>query len=309
LQKKRRLTLKNWQREMKSELHESVLVNEVVEALHIEKARKYIDATVGNGGHSLEILKGGGKVLGIDLDPKMVEISVKRLGSEAVPPGRWKIVQGNFVNIDRIAKENNWKLVAGILFDLGVTNIHLNDAKRGFSFENPDASLDMRIDPLTQGVKAADLLNVLREDQLRSLFEVTLDPGAAKWISGRVIHSRALKPIETVADMLEIAEGLRSGRYGLNEATLPFLAIRIAVNSELSNLEETLPKAFDLLEKGGRLVVISFHSKEDAIVKNFFKEKKIDGAEIITFKPVLAGEEEVNVNRRARSAKMRVLEK
>jgi 16S rRNA (cytosine1402-N4)-methyltransferase len=149
----------------------------------------------------------------------------------------------------------------------------------------------------------------LREDQLRSLFEVTLDPGAAKWITGRVIHSREAKTISSVGNMLEITEGLKTGRFGLNEATLPFLALRIAVNSELSNLEETLPKAFNILEKGGRLVVISFHSKEDVIVKNFFKEKKLEGNEIVTFKPVLASEEEINVNRKARSAKMRVLKK
>ena len=292
---------------MKNNYHESVLVKETVNALHIEKARKYIDATVGNGGHALEILKEGGRVLGIDLDPKMIEITGYRLGK------KWKsdlkLVNGNFSQIDKIDKDNDWIPVSGILFDLGVTNIHLTDMERGFSFENPEAALDMRIDSETQGVKASDLLNVLREDQLRSLFEVTLDPGAAKWITGRVIHSRAAKTISSVADMLEITEGLKTGRFGLNEATLPFLALRIAVNSELTNLEETLPKAFDLLERGGRLVVISFHSKEDVIVKNFFKEKKLEGAEIITFKPVLASEEEINVNRKARSAKMRVLKK
>lgn len=288
--------------------HESVLVNETVEALHIEKNCNYIDATVGNGGHALEILKAGGKVLGIDLDPEMLAIAGERLSTE-VANGTCKLVNGNFTDIDRIAEKNNWVPVSGILFDLGVTNLHLKDMERGFSFENPEAALDMRIDPVLEGVKGLDLLNLLREDQLRELFEVTLDPGAAKWISGRIIHSRAIKPIATVGDLLEASEGLKTGRSGLNEATLPFLALRIAVNSELSNLEEVLPKAFDLLEKGGRLVVISFHSKEDVIVKDFFRKMKAKGAKIITFKPILAGEEEVSVNRRARSARMRVLEK
>ena len=299
---------------MKSELHESVLVQEVLQALHIsnksehfEKARKYIDATVGNGGHALEILKKGGYVLGIDLDPKMLAIAEERLKDSGEKD--YKLVNGNFTEIDRIAKENGFSPVDGILFDLGVTNLHLTDAERGFSFENPEAPLDMRIDPQTQGVKAADLLNVLREDQLEDLFEVTLEPGAAKWITGRVLHSRVEKPIVTVGDMLEVSEGLRTGKAGLNEATLPFLALRIAVNSELSNLEEALPKAFEILGKGGRLVVISFHSGEDARVKNFFKEKSKSGARIITFKPILADEEEIALNRRARSAKMRVLEK
>jgi 16S rRNA (cytosine1402-N4)-methyltransferase len=221
----------------------------------------------------------------------------------------FKLINGNFTEIDEIAKRNDWTPVSGILFDLGVSNVHLKDFERGFSFENPEAELDMRLNPETQGVKASDLLNVLREDQLRVMFEVTLDPGAAKWITGRVIHSRLNAPIKSVKDMLEICQGLRS-KPGLNEATLPFLALRIAVNSELDNLKEVLPKAFGLLEKGGRLVVISFHSKEDEIVKDFYKEKsKADKAKIITFKPTKAGTEEIEENKRARSAKMRILQK
>lgn len=292
---------------MGSDYHESVLVSEVIESLHIEKTRKYIDATLGNGGHALEILKKGGEVLGIDLDPVMLAIASERM--EASGEKKYKLVNGNFTEIDKIAAENSFSPVNGILFDLGVTNVHLKDLERGFSFENPEALLDMRINPEAQGVKAADLLNVLREDQLTDLFKVTLEPGAAKWISGRVLHSRAANPIATVGDMLEISEGLRTGKPGLNEATLPFLALRIAVNSELSNLEEALPKAYELLDKRGRLVVISFHSGEDVLVKDFFRQKAKEGAKIITFKPVRAGEEEININRRARSAKMRVLEK
>jgi 16S rRNA (cytosine1402-N4)-methyltransferase len=287
--------------------HESVLVSEVIEALHLKKAHKYIDATVGNGGHALEILKAGGQVLGIDLDPKMLSIAEKRL--KGVAAKKYKLVNANFIEIDRIAKDYGFNPVDGILLDLGVTNIHLKDLERGFSFGNEEAVLDMRLNPEVQGVKACDLLNVLREDQLEDLFKITLDPGGAKWITGRVLHSRAQKPIKSVGDMLEISEGLRIGKAGLNEATLPFLALRIAVNSELANLEEVLPKAFNLLAKGGRLVVISFHSGEDTIVKNFFREKSKEGAEIITYKPVLAGIEEININRRARSAKMRVLQK
>jgi 16S rRNA (cytosine1402-N4)-methyltransferase len=292
---------------MESNLHESVLVEEVIEALHIEKGGKYVDCTLGNGGHTLEILKRGGRILGIELDPKMLEIAEKRLKDAAVTG--FKLVNGNFTEIDKFAKENDWEKVDGILFDLGVTNLHLKDLERGFSFGNELAELDMRLNPESQGVKASDLLNILREDQLRTLFEVTLEPGAARWITGRAIHSREEKPIVTVGDFLEISKGLKIGKSGLNEATLPFLALRIAVNSELTNLEEVLPKAFDLLGLGGRLVVISFHSGEDAIVKNFFKKKKIEGAKIITIKPVIADTGEISTNRRARSAKMRILEK
>ncbi len=295
---------------MGSSYHESVLVNEVVKALHIKKLAKYIDATLGNGGHTLEILKLGGRVLGIEVDPKMLEIAVGRIEEEIGNSENFKAIRGNFESIDAIAKEGGWDKVDGILFDLGVSNIHLKDLERGFSFENPGAELDMRLDPEAQGVKAKDLMNVLREDQLRDLFEVTLDPGPAKWIAGRVMYSRDLKLIETVGDMLEICEGLKTGKHSLSEATLPFLALRIAVNSELDNLKGALPKAFNLLSSHGRLVVISFHSGEDVIVKDFFKSKADEGkAELVNYKPIIAGSNEIEINRRARSAKMRVLEK
>ncbi|EKE12209.1 MAG: S-adenosyl-methyltransferase MraW [uncultured bacterium] len=294
---------------MNVKYHETVLVNEVVEALHIEKGKKYIDATLGNAGHTLEILKRGGEVLGIEMDPEMIAIAEERIKKESIKSKNYKFVQGNFTSIKELAEENGWGEVDGILFDFGVTNLHLKDEERGFSFGNADAALDMRINPEKQGVKASDLLNVLREDQLRDLFEITLDPGSAKWISGRVLHSRLLKPIETVGDLLEISQGLKTGKTGISEATLPFLAVRIAVNSELENIKEALPKAFGLLKNGGRMVVISFHSKEDVLVKDFFKEKEALGANRITFKPVTAGSMELLENKRARSAKMRVLEK
>lgn len=289
---------------MKNSYHESVMVDEVIQGLHVKKLAKYIDATLGNGGHAEEILKRGGRVLGIDLDPAMIRIVQKRLGENI----NFKAVHGNFVNIDVLAERNDFKKVSGILFDLGVTNVHLKDLVRGFSFENQDADLDMRIDPKSQGVTARDLLNVLREDQLRQMFEVTVDPGSAKWLTGRVLHSRQAKPLEKVADMLEICKGLRI-KPGLNEATLPFLALRIAVNSELDNLKEALPKAFGLLEKGGRLVVISFHSGEDAIVKSFFRNVGEKGAKVLTEKPLQAETSEVLENRRARSARLRILQK
>jgi len=288
------------------EYHESVMVDEAVRELHVKKGSLYIDATLGTGGHCLEMINKGGRVLGIDADLKMIEVAEKRLKDLK----NIKLVHGNFVRIDEIAKENDFPAVNGILFDLGVSNVHLKDRERGFSFENPDAELDMRLDPEAQSVKAADLLNVLREDQLEDLFAVTLDPGVAKWITGRVLHSRAAKPISTIADLLEICEGLKTGKTGLREGTLPFLALRIAVNSELDNLREALLKAFGLLNHGGRLVIISFHSKEDEIVKKFFKEKNLrQQACLTTFKPIVAEESEISVNRRARSAKMRVLEK
>ncbi len=285
--------------------HETVLKDESVDSLLVKPEGVYFDATLGNGGHSEAILAVGAKVVGIDLDPKMIEISKKRLEKYG---SKFTAILGNFKDMDQIALSNKIDKVDGILMDLGVTNLHLKDLERGFSFENPEADLDMRLDPRRQGVKASDLLNVLREDQLRDLFEITLDPGPAKWISGRVLFSRSQKPIKTVGDALEISQGLKVGKPGLNEATLPFLALRIAVNSELDNLKDVLPKTLSLLKSGGRLAVISFHSKEDAVVKEFMKNC-VDEGKPITFKPIVAGEAEISENRRSRSAKLRVFEK
>lgn len=293
--------------------HETVLLREVTDSLHITKsdktgeiAGKYIDATLGNGGHSIEILNQGGMVLGIDMDPEMIEMTKERIGDNK----NFKAVRGNFKDLEKIAKENDWTNVSGILFDLGVSNIHLKDAQRGFSFENPEAELDMRLSTSVQGVKASDLLNVLRSEQLEDMFKVTLEPGAARWLTNKVVQGRTLKPFKTVGDFLEVCEGLKTGKPGLNVATLPFLALRIAVNSELDNLKDGLVQAFNLLGPKGRLAVISFHSKEDEIVKEYFKSKcKLGLANSIYYKPVMADESELQINKRARSAKLRVIEK
>ncbi len=279
-------------------IHKSVMLDAAVEAMHIKNQAFYIDATLGTGGHSLEILRRGGRVLGIDMDPEMIKIAQIRL-EEEFDKNDFKLVNGNFTEIDSIAKENGWLPVAGILLDLGVSNLHLKDEDRGFSFANPAAKLDMRLNKETQGVSAADLLNVLREDQLEEMFSVVLEGGPARWLTGRVIYSREKSKIETVGDFLEICKGLKTGKTGLSEATLPFLALRIAVNSELDNLKTVLPKAYDMLEKDGCLVVITFHSGEDKIVKEFTGNSNFS-------KP---GLEEVYDNPRARSAKMRVIKK
>jgi 16S rRNA (cytosine1402-N4)-methyltransferase len=288
--------------------HKSVMLEEAIASLHIKnpslegKKAFYIDGTLGTGGHAIEILKLGGKVMGIDMDPTMVETASHRAALE-FDNSEYKFVTGNFTDIKSIAVENKWIPVTGILLDLGVSNLHLKDAERGFSFGNPEASLDMRLNKFTQGVTGADLLNVLREDQLTDLFGEVMEKSPSTWVARRVVEFRRSKKIETVGDFLEINKGLKLGKNGLSEATLPFLAIRIAVNSELSNLKKVLPEAYSLLEDGGRLVVITFHSGEDKIVKDFAKENGNDGNYQVPT------QSEIYKNPRSRSAKIRVIQK
>lgn len=277
--------------------HESVMTREVIENLHVKNQAKYIDATLGTGGHTLEIAKNGGIVLGIEADPEMLAIANDRLKSTRPTP---KLVLGNFTDIKQIANNNGFDKVSGILFDLGVSNLHLTDTSRGFSFANPEAVLDMRLNPKSQGVSAADLLNVLRRDQLIELFLVTMDIGPVRWLTTKVLDFRTGQTFEKVGDLLAICKGLKTGKKALNEATLPFLALRIAVNSELDNLKSTLPIAYDLLAEDGYLVVLTFHSKEEEIVKEFFGKKS---------SYISADTEEINTNQRSRSAKLRVLQK
>ncbi|MDP3994985.1 MAG: 16S rRNA (cytosine(1402)-N(4))-methyltransferase RsmH [bacterium] len=282
---------------MKNEkYHEPVLVCEVLTALGLvaplNTRARIIDATVGTGGHSLELVKRGVNVLGIEADKKMVEIARERLKA--------KIVHGNFINIDKIASDNKFTNIDGVIFDLGVSNIQLLSDERGFSFLHEEALLDMRLDKDGQGVNAADLLNCLREDQLKKMFSVTLMPNQVNYIVKNILLAREIKPFRKVGDFVQICLNLKV-KGSLHQATLPFLALRIAVNSELENLKEALPKAFDLLKTGGRLLVITFHSGEDKIVtKSFFgKSGRI----------MFPGEIEISNNPRARSAKLYVIEK
>jgi 16S rRNA (cytosine1402-N4)-methyltransferase len=272
--------------------HEPVMVSEVL--AHLNKAKSVIDATLGTGGHSLKLLEAGVKVLGIESDPRILEIAKERLAEF-----NSLLTHGNFKDIDRIAKENGFNKVDGILFDLGVSNLQLMDEERGFSFSNPSAELDMRIDRNSQEVTGAILLNALRKDQLEEMFSRVQDSSSARWLTKRVLEKREITPIKKVGDFLDICEGLR-GKARLNPATLPFLALRIAVNSELENLKEVLPKAYELLEVGGKLLIITFHSKEEEVVKSFSKEF------IGPIKPTM---EEVNNNPKARSAELFVLTK
>lgn len=293
--------------------HIPVLLKKVIEGLKIEKGKKYIDATVGQGGHTEEILRRGGQVLGIDYDPEAIGYTRRRWKVES---RRWKIdeinlvlVRGNFKDLKKIALSNNFNRVSGIIFDLGVSTEQLLTPERGFSFRF-EAPLDMRMDP-TLSVTAADLINGLNKGELYELFSRLGEEKRARAIARAVIFTRALKPITTTAQLVRVVEmvyGKKRGR--IHPATKVFQALRIAVNDELNNLRVSLPQTVELLEKGGRSVVISFHSLEDRIVKQFFKSESEKGRlEILTKKPIRPTFEEIRANPRCRSAKARIAEK
>jgi len=285
-----------------NEYHRSVLLHETIEALHVQPAGKYIDATLGGGGHSLEIIKQGGRVLGIDVDEEAIEYVKSQYPHVSV-------VRGNFKDIDQIAKQNNFVDVKGIIFDLGVSGHQFDHGKRGFSFQK-DAPLDMRMDKRLS-VTAADLINGLTKGELYELFTKLGEDHFAKAISNNIVSARAIKPIATTLELAKITErSYPKGYRKIHSATKIFQALRIAVNDELQSLHEALPKTLDLLEQKGRLVVISFHSLEDRIVKNSFHDFEQMGlGKIVTEKPIIPSDEEIKRNKKSRSAKLRVFEK
>lgn len=292
--------------------HVPVLLKGAIEGLNVRQGGKYIDATIGGGGHSLEILKRGGKVLGIDVDPeaiRYVEESIKY--QVAGIKSNLTLVRGNFVHLKEISKDHGFTKVAGILFDLGVSSHQLETDYRGFSF-NTEAALDMRMDPNLQ-VTAADLINGLNEGELYELFSKLGEEYHSRAIARAIVRARAIKPIKTCNELAGIVVKARGGRGRFDRthpATRVFQALRIAVNDELNNLRKALPQALELLEKEGRLVILSFHSLEDRIVKNFFKEQQTEGVlGILTKKPIRPRQEEIRINPRSRSTKMRIAEK
>lgn len=296
--------------------HKSVLLKETIDYLRVEKGKKYIDATLGGGGHGVEILKKGGIVLGIDVDEEAISYTSRRWKLEArnwkISENNWILVRGNFKDLKKIALSNGFQKVSGILFDLGVSSHQIESEDRGFSFQK-DSVLDMRMDKSLK-VTAADLINGLTKEELNELFTKLAQENLSWAISNRLVRARKIKPIKTTRQLASLIEDVyrRHGmkRSRINPATRVFQALRIVVNDELNNLREALPQAASLLDWQGRLVVISFHSLEDRIVKNFYQEQeRMGNFQILTQKPVVPSLVEIKENPRARSAKMRVLEK
>lgn len=307
----------------KSQGHETVLLHPAVDALVTDRAGFYVDGTFGRGGHSrliLEKLDVDGKLLAIDYDPEAVLVGLQLMQQDS----RFKIFQGSFADIDvHIAGLGFIPQVSGILLDLGVSSPQLDDAERGFSFTN-DGPLDMRMDP-DHGFSAAEWIAAASEEEIANVIYEFGEERYSRRIAKAIVRGRAVEPITRTLQLAEIVK-LANPAWEKHKhpATRAFQAIRIFINRELESLEKLLLKALGLLAPGGRLVVISFHSLEDRIVKQFIqRQSKGDDfprdLPVMTsaIKPLLmkigkaikAGEDEVAQNPRSRSAVMRVAEK
>lgn len=282
--------------------HTPVLLQEIIEFLNIQKGQKYIDATTGGGGHTIEILKRGGLVLGIDQDQEALDFSRNWLYPEYEK--KLILVKANFANIEKIAKVNGFKDVCGILFDLGVSSYQIGNPKRGFSFKN-DSLLDMRMDSEVKK-SALEIVNSESFETLEFIFRKYGEESFSKQVALAIVKSRSKKEIRTTKELVEIVEMVINARGKINPATKIFQALRIAVNDELNALTDGLNGSIKILNTGGRIAVISYHSLEDRITKLKFKNKMLT---ILTKKPITASYLETRKNPRARSAKLRVCEK
>ena len=303
--------------------HEPVLLQEILE--HLTPAREdgiFVDATVGLGGHAEALLDKHPRLrlLAIDRDPEALRRSRERLG----PFGeRVTFAQGRHESLIDILKQSGIETVSGLLADLGVSSMQLDDAQRGFSFRY-DAPLDMRMGPDSRS--AADLVNALEERDLARVLRDYGEEPMAKRIARAIVAKRAEAPIETTTQLAEVIRSVKRSRpHEIDPSTLTFQALRIAANEELAGLERFIDDAVSVLEVGGRIGIISFHSLEDRIVKQTFR--RLEGecvcppgmpvcgcgatayVESITGRPMTASEEETRRNPRSRSAKLRIAER
>jgi len=299
--------------------HVPVLLRETINALAPRPGMNVIDCTLGDAGHSEEFLKKigeYGKLLGIDADAESLARAKHYLYDYS---SQVTFVRDNFENIKSIVEKEAFHPVQIILADFGWSSPQFAERNRGFSFANPHEPLDMRYNVRDLEKTAADILNDYSEEELINIFYRYGEERLSREIATAVIEFRSAKKIALVGDFVEIVlecyrKKLKTDKEipwigGLHPATKVFQALRIEVNEELKVIENFLPDALEVLERGGRLGVISFHSLEDRIVKHFFKKQNKKEFQIITKKPIVCGEEESKANSRARSAKLRVIEK
>jgi len=305
-------------------MHYSVMLSEVIDNLNIKEDGVYVDATLGYAGHSSEILKRlkRGFLFAFDQDKEAIIYSEKKLSEISL---NFKIIHSNFENLKEELEKENISKVDGILFDLGLSSPQIDDASRGFSFMS-DAKLDMRMNKESKK-SAYEVVNNYSKEELTKIFFEYGEEKLSSSIARKIVDARKTKPITTTTELVEIIKSSTGANYFYKnhpEREI-FQAIRIEVNDELKVLEKVLPDAIDLLNIGGRITVITFHSLEDRIVKKVFKKySEVDQIfkgmpdvpemykpkiKLINKKPLLPSEKELNENSRSRSAKLRIIER
>jgi len=290
--------------------HRTVLAREAVDLLVTKPDGVYLDCTFGEGGHSLEIARklqaSGGVLIGIDKDVEILHYGEKRLQEFGFQ--KLHLFRANYTDMDLVIRGLGFRKIDGVLFDLGVSSFQLDTQSRGFSFQN-EAPLDMRMD--TQSKRTArSVVNTFPPPELERILREYGEERFARSITRRIVENR---PLHTTADLVRcVREGIPAKvRHKMKKhfATRTFQAIRIAVNGELEELANGLDKSLHILDKGGRIIVISFHSLEDRLVKHFFRSQQDSFLRILTAKPITPGEPEVEANPRSRSAKMRAAQR
>lgn len=306
--------------------HKSVLLYETVDELNIKPDGIYVDGTLGGGGHSYEIAKrlsGGGRLIGIDQDEDAIKAAGKRLEPYM---DRVTIVRNNYCNMDKVLDELGIDKVDGIMLDLGVSSYQLDAADRGFTY-NVDTALDMRMDQ-RQEITAKDIVNEYSEFDLYRIIRDYGEDRFAKNIAKHIVAARQEKPIETtfeLNDIIKAAIPMKVRATGGHPSKRTYQAIRIELNKELEFLEDSIDMMIDRLKPEGRLCIITFHSLEDRIVKIRFKNNenpcicppsfpacvcgKVPKGRVITRKPIVPTDEEINENSRSKSSKLRVFER
>ncbi len=273
----------------------------------VGEARRVVDATLGFGGHTQALLEIGCEVLGVDMDEETLKLTEESIASAKLGD-QFRAVNGNFAVLDEIVQKVGFEEVDAILFDLGINSFQLDRSNRGISFKALDEDLDMRLNK-SMSVKASDLLAALDKSNLTRLFGEVLAKGLANQLATAIFERKQSQKFVKVGDLVAICNQT-FGHWSTKLLPKVFLALRMAVNGEMENLEEGLPKAFGILRKGGRLLVITFHSTEDRVVKQYFAGIVSEGKAInltgVGLKPTT---QEVEANSRSRSARLRVIEK
>ena len=288
--------------------HKPVLQKEILQYLDPNSNENFVDATVSEMGHTISILnrtKPNGKILGIEWDPEIIEKSKLYIENSKLEE-RIILVNDSYINLKKIVAKYKFTPVNGILFDLGMSSWHLENSNKGFSFLK-DELLDMRYSP-TNGLSATEIINNWQEPEIERILTEYGEEKFAKKISKEIAKERKIKFIKTTFQLVKIIEKAIPFKYQhdkIHFATRTFQALRIAVNDELNNLNKVLPQAVEILAPKGKIAIISFHSLEDRIVKNFFKEEK-EKLIPLTKKPITPLQEEIKINPRSRSAKLRV---